>query len=101
MYNSRLFSITLLSIIFSIGIVFHTAEAESISISSNNDVYYLGDYVVIFGTVETVFEDMPVTIQIYYESSLIDVAQVPVAKDGTFAASFTADGQQWEDEEHT
>jgi predicted secreted protein with PEFG-CTERM motif len=41
---------------------------------------------------------MPVTIQIYYESSLIDVAQVPVAKDGTFAASFTADGQQWEDE---
>ena len=54
--------------------------------------------VIIFGLVETVFEDMPVTIQIYYESGLIDVAQVPVAKDGTFAASFTADGQQWKDE---
>ena len=101
MYNSRFFCIALLTIIFSICAVFHTAEAESISISSNNDIYYLGDYVVIFGSVDTIFEDMPVTIQIYYETSLIDVAQVPVAKDGTFAASFTADGQQWEDEEHT
>jgi predicted secreted protein with PEFG-CTERM motif len=98
MYNSRFFCIALLTIIFSICAVFHTAEAEPISISSNNDIYYLGDYVVVFGSVDTVFEGMPVTIQIYYESSLIDVAQVPVAKDGTFAASFTADGQQWKDD---
>ena len=98
MYNSRFFCIALLTIIFSICAVFHTAEAEPISISSNNDIYYLGDYVVVFGSVDTVFEGMPVTIQIYYESSLIDVAQVPVAKDGTFAASFTAGGQQWKDD---
>jgi predicted secreted protein with PEFG-CTERM motif len=98
MYNNRLFCFTLLAIIFSIGIIFHTAEAESISLSSNNEIYYLGDYIVIFGTVNTIFENMPVTIQIYHESSLIDVAQVPVAADGTFATTFTADGQQWEEE---
>ena len=98
MYNNRFFCITLLTIIFSIGLVFHTAEAEPMSLSSNNDIYYLGDYIVVFGDVETVFENMPVTVQIYHESSLIDVAQVPVATDGTFAATFTADGHQWEDE---
>jgi len=77
------------------GIIFQTAEADPISISSNNDIYYAGDYIVIFGSVDTVFENMPVTVQIYHQSSLVDVAQIPTAKDGTFAVTFTADGQQW------
>ena len=77
------------------GIIFQTAEADPISISSNNDIYYAGDYIVIFGSVDTVFESMPVTVQIYHQSSLVDVAQIPTAKDGTFAVTFTADGQQW------
>ena len=68
------------------------------SLSTSNDIYYLGDYIVIFGIVDTVFEDMPVTIQIYHESTLIDVGQVPVATDGSFVATFNANGQQWKDE---
>ena len=98
MYNKRFFCITLFAIIVSIGLAINTAEAESMSLSTSNDIYYLGDYIVIFGSVETIFEEMPVTIQIYYETSLIDVAQIPVAKDGTFAATFNANGQQWKDE---
>ena len=98
MYNNRFFCIALLTIVFSIGLVFHTVEAESISLSANNDIYYMGDHIVVFGTVDTVFDEMPVTIQIYHESTLIDVGQVPVAADGTFAATFTADGHQWKDE---
>ena len=98
MYNNGFFCITLLGIIFSMGIIFQTAEADPISISSNNDIYYAGDYIVIFGSVDTVFENMPVTVQIYHQSSLVDVAQIPTAKDGTFAATFTADGQQWVEE---
>ena len=98
MYNNRFFCITLLTIMFSIGLVFHTAEAEGISISSSSEIYYLNDYVVIFGNVNTVFEALPVTIQIYHESTLIDVAQVEVALDGTFAATFNATGSQWKEE---
>ena len=98
MYNNGFFCVTLLGIIFSMGIIFQTAEANPISISSNNDIYYAGDYIVIFGSVDTVFENMPITVQIYYQSSLVDVAQIPTAKDGTFAATFTADGQQWVEE---
>jgi len=98
MYNSRFFCITLLFIIFSIGLVLNTAEAEAISLSSNSDIYYVGDHIVVFGSVDTIFENMPVTIQIYHESVLVDVAQVSVAKDGTFVATFTAEGYQWKDE---
>ena len=97
MYNSRFFCITLLTIIFSIGLIV-SAEAEDISLSSNNEIYYTGDYIVIFGDVNTVFEGMPVTIQIYHESTLVDVAQVQISADGTFAATFNAEGHQWNNE---
>ena len=83
MYNSRIFCI-LLTITLAI-LVFPAAEAvDTISVSTTNDIYYGGDYVVIFGNVNTIFEDMPIIIQIYQESNLVDVAQVSVAQDGTF-----------------
>ena len=98
MYNSRVFCI-MLTLTFAIGMVFNAAEAvDQISLSTSSDIYYSEDYVVVFGSVNTIFEDMPITIQIYYESNLVDVAQVPVAQDGTFVKSFNAVGQQWNEE---
>ena len=97
MYNSKVFCI-MLTLTFAIGMVFNAAEAEQISLSTSNDIYYSGDYVVTFGSVNTIFEDMPITIQIYHGSKLVDVAQVTVAQDGTFVKSFNAVGQQWEGE---
>ena len=97
MYNSRIFCI-MFTLTVTI-MVFHTAEAvETISLSTNSDIYYNGDHVVVFGSVNTIFEDMPITIQIYYESNLIGIAQPAVAKDGTFVASFYATGSKWKDE---
>ena len=97
MYNSRIFCII---ITFTLAImVFHAAEAaETISVSTNSDIYYNGDHVVVFGNVGTIFEDMPITVQIYHESNLISIAQPEVAKDGTFVASFYATGSKWKDE---
>jgi len=98
MYNSRVFCI-MLTLTFAIGMVFNAAEAvDQISLSTSNNIYYSGDYVVIFGAVNTIFENMPLTIQIYHESNLVDVAQVVVAQDGTFVKSFNAVGQQWSEE---
>jgi len=89
----------MLTLTFAIGMVFNAAEAvDQISLSTSNDIYYSGDYVVAFGSVNTIFENMPITIQIYHESNLVDVAQVPVAQDGTFVKSFNAVGQQWNEE---
>ena len=98
MYNSRVFCI-MLTLTFAIGMVFNAAEAvDQISLSTSSDIYYSGDYVVVFGSVNTIFENMPITIQIYHESNLVDVAQVSVAQDGTFVKSFNAVGQQWNEE---
>jgi len=98
MYNCRIFCI-MLTLTLAIGMVFNAAEAaDQISLSTSNNIYYSGDYVVVFGSVNTIFENMPITIQVYHESNLVDVAQVPVAQDGTFVKSFNAVGQQWKEE---
>jgi len=95
MYNSRVFCI-MLTFTLAIGMVFNAAEAiEEVSLSTSSDIYYSGEYVVVFGSINTIFENMPITIQIYHNSNLVDVAQVPVAQDGTFVKSFNAVGQQW------
>jgi len=54
MYNSKIFCVifTLMLVVM----VFHTAEAaDSFSVSTSSDMYHDGDYIVIFGNVETVF----------------------------------------------
>jgi len=98
MYNSRIFCV-MLTLTLGISMIFQAAEAvDEVTLSTSNDIYYNGDHVVIFGNVNTLFENIPITIQIYHETNLISVAQVPVAKDGTFVSSFYATGAKWKDE---
>jgi len=97
MHNSRIFCVVF-TLMFAI-MVFHAAEAaETITLSTANNLYYDGDHVVVFGSVNTIFEDMPITIQIYHGSNLVSIAQPEVATDGTFVASFYATGAKWKEE---
>ena len=86
MYYSRIFCIVFAMMVAIIA--FHPAEAaEAVSVSTAADLYYNGDFVMVFGNVNTIFENMPITIQIYHETNLIDVAQVAVAQDGMYTIS--------------
>jgi predicted secreted protein with PEFG-CTERM motif len=98
MYNGRIFCV-MLTLTLAICVSFQAAEAvDEVTLSTSSDIYYDGDHVVIFGNINTFFENLPITIQIYHETNLIGVAQVPVAKDGTFVSSFYATGSKWKDE---
>jgi len=98
MHNSRFFCV-ILTLMLAISVIFQAAEAvNEVTLSTSNDIYYNGDHVVVFGNISTFFENLPITIQIYQETNLISVAQVPVAKDGTFVSSFYATGSKWKDE---
>jgi len=98
MYNSRIFCV-ILTLTLGISMIFQAAEAaDEVTLFTSSDIYYNGDHVVVFGDINTFFENLPITIQIYHETNLISVAQVPVAKDGTFVSSFYATGSKWKDE---
>ena len=96
--SNRVFYV-IFTLILAIGIIIHPVEAaEPVPVSTSTDIYYTGDYIVVFGQVDTIFESMPVIIRVHHDVNLVEVAQVDVAKDGTYVKSFNASGTQWENE---
>ena len=95
MHHNRILGI-IFTLILAIGITIHAAEAEEpLTISTSSDIYYLGDFIVVFGSVQTVFENVPVTIKIVQDANVVQIAQIDVAQDGTFVKSFNASGPFW------
>jgi len=73
-------------------------SAQKITLFSDKTAYQEGDVITITGTIEKVIQDMPVSIQIFFEKNLIQVAQVNVSQNGQFTDTFTAAGPQWKNE---
>jgi len=90
-------------IIITVGITFGltpsiAAVEDPISVSTSRDIYYEDDIIIVFGKVATTLSELPVTIQLYHEDSLIAVDQIEIALDGTFATDFTAKGHFWNED---
>ena len=74
-----------------------------LTLSVSEEVFFEGDIIVISGNVSTVIQDTPVTIQMIHigqndEESIVQIAQIDVAKDGTFSHTVKAEGPQWRTE---
>ena len=94
---------TIIFIVIAVGITFGltpsiAAVEDPISVSTSKDLYYENDIIVVFGKVMATLSELPVTIQLYHEDSLIAVDQVKFALDGTFATDFIAKGHYWSDD---
>ena len=90
-------------IVIAVGITFGltpsiAAVEDPISVSTSRDIYYENDIIIVFGKVTAILNELPVTIQLYHEDSLIAVDQVEIALDGTFATDFRAKGNFWKED---
>ena len=90
-------------IVIAVGITFGltptiAAVEDPISVSTSRDIYYEDDIIIVFGKVTVMINELPVTIQLYHEDSLIAVDQVEIALDGTFATDFRAKGNFWKED---
>ena len=94
--NVNIFLILTIAVVVA-GTIPTFAEAlDPLSITLSKDVYNRGDMVVVFGTVPVVFEDVPdLTIQILFEEQVIEIAQIKVAEDGTYAKDFNTNAEKW------
>jgi len=81
---------------FSIAFLSAFAQTEGlISIKTSEKSYEDGDTIVISGNVTAIILNEPVTIRIFYESSIVHIAQLEVAQDGSFSATLKALGEHW------
>ena len=74
------------------------AETSIISVQTDDGNYDEGDTILISGTVTTIIGDTPVTLQLFKEGNMVQVAQFAVAQDGNFSHTIIAEGPQWKNE---
>jgi len=94
--NTNIFLILTIAVVVA-GTIPTFAEAlDPLSITLSKDVYNKGDVLVVFGSVPVVFNDIPdLTIQILFEEQVVEIAQIKVAKDGTYAKDFNTNAEKW------
>ena len=72
------------------------AFAESlISVKTDANSYKEGETIVISGKVSTIITGTPVTMQIFNQDNLVDIAQITVAEDGNYSHTVRAEGPLW------
>lgn len=73
-----------------------TTQDQRITVQTDDNRYEAGDTIVIFGEVETIIPGAQVTLQIFIDGVLIDIAQVQVAQgDKRYSHTIIAEGDQW------
>jgi len=70
-------------------------ESSLLTIQTDDNLYDEGDTIVVSGNVGIVIGGTPVIIQIFSVATLVDIAQITVAQDGSFTKTFLAEGAVW------
>jgi hypothetical protein len=71
---------------------------EELSVQTDDNRYDEGDTIVISGNVGIVIAETPVLIQIIHEGTIIEIAQITVAQDGSFTKTVLAEKPAWKNE---
>ena len=91
--SNRIFYGLIFLLIISTGTVF--AQESLISVQTDDSNYDEEDIVVISGNVTTIIGNTPITLQLFIEGNLVDIAQITVAQDGSYSHTIIAEGPMW------
>jgi predicted secreted protein with PEFG-CTERM motif len=92
----RIFYTLMILGVISIGTAF--AEESLISVQTDNDSYTGGDTILISGNILTIIGDTQVTMQLFQEGNLIEIAQIQVSQDGNYSHMLIAQGPLWKNQ---
>ncbi len=70
-------------------------QSQLIFVETSQNAYEEGDTIVVSGNVTSIISGAPITLQIFHEGNLVDIAQVELAQDGNYAHTFIAKGPLW------
>jgi len=94
--DNKIFYSLIFLIVISMGTVF--AETSLISVQTDDHNYDEGDTIVISGQVSTTIGDTQVTLQLFKEGNMIEIAQIKVSADGNYSHTIIAEGQLWKNQ---
>jgi predicted secreted protein with PEFG-CTERM motif len=71
------------------------AQEPPVSVQTDDNHYDEGDTIVISGKVKTPIDGVNVVLQLFSEGNMVEIAQITVAKDGSYSHTVLAEGSQW------
>ena len=90
----KLFSVLIILVLVPMGTVF--GNGPLIIVETDNPTYDEGDSIIISGNIDTIIGDTPVTLQLFKDGNMIEIAQIIVSKDGNYSYSVIAEGSLWQ-----
>jgi predicted secreted protein with PEFG-CTERM motif len=89
----RIFYSLIIVAIVSTGVAF--AQNSLISVQTDDRNYDEGDTILISGNISTIIGDTQVTMQLFKDGNMIEIAQIQVSQDGNYSHTVIAEGPQW------
>ena len=74
------------------------AFGSLISVQTDDSTYEEGDTIVISGQIETIIGQTPVTLQLFKDGNMIEIAQIIVSKDANYSYTILAEGSMWQNQ---
>jgi predicted secreted protein with PEFG-CTERM motif len=90
----KIFSILIILVLIPVGSVF--ANNSLISVQTDDSTYDEGETIVISGNIETIIGQTPVTMQLFNNGNMVEIAQIVVSKDGNYSYTIIAEGSMWQ-----
>ena len=90
----KIFSVLIILVLIPAGTVF--ANTSLISVQTDDSTYDEGDTIVIYGNIETIIGQTPVTMQLFNNGNMVEIAQIVVSKDGNYSYPIIAEGSMWQ-----
>jgi predicted secreted protein with PEFG-CTERM motif len=92
----RIFAIFMILAVISSGTAF--ASTSLISVQTDDDNYDEGDTIVISGEILTIIGNTQVTLQLFKEGNMVEIAQITVSEDGNYSHTIIAEGNLWKNQ---
>jgi len=90
----KIFSVLIILILIPAGINF--VSGSLISVQTDDSTYDEGDTIVISGQITTIIGQTPVTLQLFKDGNMVEIAQIIVSKDGNYSYTILAEGSMWQ-----
>ena len=92
----RIFFVLMILVVMSTGTAF--ASTSLISVQTDDDNYDEGDTIVISGEVATIIGNTQITLQLFKQGNMIEIAQIKVSTDGNYSHTIIAEGSLWQNQ---
>ena len=84
-----------ISILFCSTALVYAQTESTFTVKTSQAAYDEGETIVVSGNVKAIILDTPVTLQIFHEVNLVEIAQLIVAQDGKFTHTIIPEGPLW------